>query len=108
MQDDPSSLDWQNWTFLGHTVKSNCSPESSTLSVFEDIVEPSNVDKLHSTLLFPSDASITRTLFSCSNQPSIQPQNLQEILPANSAAMASGNTCLHIPETKEVYGFLLY
>lgn len=101
MQDDPSPLDWKNWTFLEQTAKANFYPQGSNLSVFKNSVEPLNFDKLHRTFS-SSGASIPRNVLSCSDQPSIQPQNLQEILPEDSALLGSRQTCFQMPEAKVV------
>ncbi|KAF7816861.1 ATPase family AAA domain-containing protein 5 [Senna tora] len=97
--DDPLPLNWRNWTFLGQTVKANCWPQSSTSSVFEGSVEPLKFDKLPTTFC-SSGASISQNVLSCSDQSSIQLQNLQDILPENSDGLASGRANLQTPEAK--------
>lgn len=91
--DDTSSPDWKNWTFLGHTAKENCGPESSFSSVFEGSIEPLNIDKL-SSIFCPSDVTISQNTLSCSDQHSTE------------STPASGQTSLQSLEAKLVHVLL--
>lgn len=108
MQDDTLSLDWRGWTFLGETTITNCGPESSNSSVLEGSVESLNFDHLLSALDATS-ALIYQNSLPCSDQLSIMPENLQEILPANSAVVANEQTiCPQMPEDSKLVYNLLY
>src|ERR1044072_8480478 len=98
MQEDTSSLDWSDWTFLGNTAVVDCGPESSNLPVLVGSVESLNFDNFPSVSK-SSRASISGNALSCSNQLSIQPDNMLEISLANAAVLASEQTlCPAKPE----------
>ncbi|KAI4337809.1 hypothetical protein L6164_016181 [Bauhinia variegata] len=52
-QDDATSLDWRNWTFLEEATNSNCGPESVVSYLYEDSVQFLNFDNFHSILKPP-------------------------------------------------------
>jgi len=89
MQDDTSSIDWRNWTFMGNTTSMNYGQESPKSSVLEGSVESLNFDKLHSSLN-PSGVSISQNALS-SDRLSIIPKKLEE---ASSPASLVEKTCL--------------
>ncbi|KAH1255873.1 hypothetical protein AAZV13_04G206200 [Glycine max] len=89
-QDDTSSLDWRNWTFLENTTSMNYGSESLNSSVLEASVESLNFDKLRSSL-YPSGTSISQNSLS-SDRLCIHPENLEELSPSNSASLAK-QTC---------------
>ncbi|XP_019438576.1 PREDICTED: uncharacterized protein LOC109344305 isoform X2 [Lupinus angustifolius] len=95
IQDDTSLLDWGEWTFLGKTTYVNCSPESSNSFVLEGSVESLNFDKLNSPS-DPTGASLSQTALPSSDQPSIQPENLQEISPSNSTLQVNEQTDVEV------------
>ena len=108
-QDDTSSLDWNNWTFLGKTAIVNYSSESSKSSVLEGSVEPLNFDNLLSAMDL-SCALISQDAMSCSDhQLSVLPDNLQEISLANSAVLTNEQTiCASKPDDAKVVYDLFY
>ncbi|MED6136964.1 hypothetical protein PIB30_060643 [Stylosanthes scabra] len=80
-EDDTSSLDWNNWTFLGTTTVAKYSSENSNLPVLMGSVEPLNFDNLQSAV-DQSHALISQNSMSCSDG-----QLLQEISLANSVVL---------------------
>lgn len=104
MQEDTSSLDWSDWTFLGDTTVVE---ESLNLPVLVGSVESLNFDNFLSASK-PSHASISGNAWSCSNQLSIQPDNMLEISPGNAAVLASEQTICpsKLEEANMVYNLL--
>ncbi|XP_057738608.1 uncharacterized protein LOC130955701 isoform X1 [Arachis stenosperma] len=83
--DGTSSLDWNNWTFLGKTTIAKYSSEAPNLPVLMSSVEPLNFDNLHRAV-DQSHALISQNAMPCSDgQLSLLPDILQEISLANSA-----------------------
>ncbi|XP_061363887.1 uncharacterized protein LOC133307395 [Gastrolobium bilobum] len=101
IQDDTSSIDWRNWTFLGNTTYASYGPEILNSSVLEGSVESLNFDKLLS-ILDPPGASISQNALSSSDRLSIHPENLQEISPSNSASLAEYTICPQMAKDAEV------
>ncbi|RYR34280.1 hypothetical protein Ahy_A10g049056 isoform C [Arachis hypogaea] len=84
-QDGTSSLDWNNWTFLGKTTIAKYSSEAPNLPVLMSSVEPLNFDNLHRAV-DQFHALISQNAMPCSDgQLSLLPDILQEISLANSA-----------------------
>ena len=103
MQDDTSSLDWRNWTFLENTTSMNYGSESLNSSVLEASVESLNFDKLRSSL-DPSGVSISQNALS-SDRLCIHPENLEELSPSNSASLAKQTCPPTCEDAKLVYHF---
>ncbi|MED6197474.1 hypothetical protein PIB30_056781 [Stylosanthes scabra] len=96
-QDDTSSLDWNNWTFLGTTTIAKYSSETSNLPVLMGSVEPLNFDNLHSAV-DQSHALISQNSMSC-----LDGQLLQEISLANSAVLPNEQpVCLSKPDDSKM------
>lgn len=83
MQDDTSSLDWRNWTFLGNTTYVSCGLESSNSSVSKGSVGCLNFDKIRGTLDPLGDSSFQNASTSL-DRYSICPENLSETSRTNS------------------------
>lgn len=92
MQDDTSSLDWRNWTFLRNSTHVNGGIESSNLSVYEGSVECLNFDKLLSTL-HPLGAS---------SYHSPCPENLQETSLSNLTLQEEQTKSAQMPKNAKV------
>lgn len=108
MQEDASSLDWGDWTLLGNTTIADCGPESLSLSVMEGSVESLNFDNLLSAVQ-PSSSSISQNVLSCSDQVSIQYDNMMQISPANLVMLANEQMTHRLkPEDAKVVYNLLY
>ena len=108
MQEDTSSLDWRNWTFLGKDTYVNYGPESSNSSALGGSVESLNDDKTPSTF-DPSAVLISQNALSSSDRLSIQPEILQEVSSSNSASLANEQTiCPQPPKDAEVVHNLFY
>ncbi|KAF1868973.1 hypothetical protein Lal_00048253 [Lupinus albus] len=95
-KDDNISLDWRDWTFLGETTITDCGPESSNSSILVDSIESLNFDNLRGAL-------ISENSLPCSDQLSMMPEYLEEILPANATMPANEQTiCPQMPEDSKL------
>ncbi|XP_019430603.1 PREDICTED: uncharacterized protein LOC109337953 isoform X1 [Lupinus angustifolius] len=95
-KDDNLSLDWRDWTFLGETTITNCGPESSNSSILVDSSESLNFDNLRGAL-------ISENSLPCSDQLSMMPEYLEEILPENATMLANEQTiCPQMPEDSKL------
>lgn len=88
MQDDTSSVDWRNWTFMENITSMNYGQGSVNSSVLEGSVESLNFDKLHS-FLNPSGISISQNALS----------------PSNPSSLAEQSACLTCGNAELVYHF---
>ncbi|KAL2339795.1 hypothetical protein Fmac_007735 [Flemingia macrophylla] len=98
IQDDSSSLDWRNWTFLENNTSMNYDPESLDSSVLEGSVESLNFDKLQRSLV-PSITPISQHALS-SDRLCI---HREEVSPSSSASLAEQATCPPMCKDAEVY-----
>ncbi|CAL0307858.1 unnamed protein product [Lupinus luteus] len=95
-KDDNLSFDWRDWTFLGETTITNCGPESSKSSILVDSIESLHFDNVHGAL-------ISENSLPCSDQLSMMPEYLEEILPANATMRANEQTiCPQMPEDSKL------
>jgi hypothetical protein len=108
MQDDTSSLDWRNWTFLGNSTYVNGCSESSNSSVLDGSVECLNFEKILSTLN-PAVASNFHNASTSLDSYSVLPENLQEAMPSNSTLSEEQTISASTPkDAKVVYNLLFY
>jgi len=108
MQDDTSSLDWRNWTFLGNSTYVNGSSESSNSSVLEGSVECLNFEKILSTLN-PAAASNFHSASTSFDSFSVLPENLHKTIPSNSTLSEEQTISASMPkDAKVVYNLFFY
>jgi len=108
MQDDTSSPDWGNWTFLGNSTHVNGGSESSNSSVLEGSVECLNFEKILSTLNPVADSNFQNASTSLDSF-SVLPENLQETVPSNSTILEEQTISASMPkDAKVVYNLLFY